>query len=121
MTTTPTTSRPSANGFLNLYKPARITSMDALRRVKRIIGQRQKVGHGGTMDPLARGVLPVCLGQATRLMDYVVGCTKTYLMSVRLGATTTTYDAEGELVRTGDIGGLTQDMVESAVSSFKGP
>ena len=50
------------NGFINLYKPPGITSMEALRRVKRIIGQRNKVGHGGTMDPLAQGVLPVCLG-----------------------------------------------------------
>ena len=47
--------------------------MEAIRRIKRIVGQRQKVGHGGTMDPLARGVLPICLGQGTRLMDYVTG------------------------------------------------
>ena len=94
--------------------------MDALRRVKRIIGQRQKVGHGGTMDPLARGVLPICLGQATRLMDYVVGGTKRYLVHVRLGATTTTYDAEGELVRTGDVSGLTKEAVETAARSFEG-
>ena len=59
--------------------------MDALRQVKRITGQRQKVGHGGTMDPLAKGVLPVCFGQATRLMDYVVGGTKRYLMEIQLG------------------------------------
>ncbi len=66
------TGAPTVNGFINLYKPAGITSMDALRRVKRITAQRNKVGHGGTMDPLARGVLPVCIGQATRLMDFVV-------------------------------------------------
>ena len=94
--------------------------MEALRRIKRIVGQRQKVGHGGTMDPLARGVLPICLGQATRLMDYVIGGRKRYLITVRLGETTTTYDAEGELVRTGDPSGLTQEMVESTLPSFTG-
>jgi len=71
---------PAVNGFVNLYKPSGITSMDALRQVKRITGQRKKVGHGGTMDPLARGVLPVCFGQATRLMDHVVSGRKIYLM-----------------------------------------
>ena len=91
---------PAVNGFINLYKPVGITSMEALRRVKRITGQRQKVGHGGTMDPLARGVLPVCFGQATRLMDYVVGGTKRYVMDVKLGESTTTYDSEGEITAT---------------------
>jgi len=94
--------------------------MDALRRIKRIVGQRKKVGHGGTMDPLARGVLPICLGQATRLMEYVVGGPKRYLMAVKLGATTTTYDAEGEVVRTGDPSGLTREIVESTLQSFTG-
>ena len=65
------------------------------------------------MDPVARGVLPICLGQGTRLMDYVTGGLKRYLVGVKLGVTTTTYDAEGELVRTGDVGGLTREMVES--------
>ena len=81
---------PMVNGFINLYKPPGITSMDALRQIKRITGQRQKVGHGGTMDPLARGVLPVCFGQATRLMDHVVGGLKRYRMDVTLGVATTT-------------------------------
>ncbi len=94
--------------------------MDALRQVKRITQQRQKVGHGGTMDPLARGVLPVCFGQATRLMDYVVGGKKRYLMEIMLGASTTTYDAEGEVVSTADPAGLTREMVETTLESFIG-
>ena len=61
------------SGFINLYKPGGITSMEAVRRIKRLAGPRQKVGHGGTMDPMALGVLPICFGQATRLMEYVVG------------------------------------------------
>ena len=110
---------PAVSGFINLYKPPGITSMEALRRVKRITGQR-KVGHGGTVDPLARGVLPVCFGQATRLMDYVVGAPKRYMMEVKLGVSTTTYDAEGEVVETKAVSGLTPELVENAVQSFLG-
>ena len=94
--------------------------MDALRQVKRITGQRKKVGHGGTMDPLARGVLPVCFGQATRLMDHVVGGRKLYLMEIKFGVTTTTYDDEGEVVKTRDPGGLTQELIEEALKPFIG-
>lgn len=111
---------PVVNGFLNLYKPVGITSMDALRRVKRITRQRQKVGHGGTMDPLARGVLPVCFGQATRLMDHVVSGNKRYVMDVLLGVSTTTYDAEGEVTATRSADGITQSDVESAIEPFIG-
>ena len=94
--------------------------MDALRQVKRITGQRKKVGHGGTMDPLARGVLPVCFGQATRLMDHVVGGRKIYLMEITFGVTTATYDGEGEVVKTGDTGGLTRELIEDALEPFLG-
>ena len=87
---------PAVNGFLNFYKPVGITSMEALRRVKRITGQRKKVGHAGTLDPLADGVLPICFGQATRLMERVVSGWKRYRMTMRLGAASNTYDAEGE-------------------------
>lgn len=111
---------PTVNGFINLYKTVGITSMDALRRAKRITGQRQKVGHGGTMDPLARGVLPVCFGQATRLMDYVVGGTKRYVMDVKLGESTTTYDSEGEVTATRSVAGITQADIESALEPFIG-
>ena len=111
---------PQVNGFINLYKPAGITSMEALRRVKRITGQKQKVGHGGTMDPLARGVLPVCFGQATRLMDYVVGGTKRYVMDVKLGESTSTYDAEGEITAVRSPEGVTREQIESLLESFTG-
>ena len=111
---------PAVNGFVNLYKPVGITSMDALRRVKRITGQRQKVGHGGTMDPLARGVLPVCFGQATRLMDYVVSGTKRYVMDVKLGESTSTYDSEGEITATRSVDGVSRADIESALEPFIG-
>ncbi len=113
-------SRATVNGFLNLYKPVGMTSMEALRQVKRITGQRKKVGHAGTMDPLARGVLPVCFGQATRLMEYVVGGSKRYRMVVRLGATTQTYDAEGDPVPGRDPGYVTEEMVVGASREFIG-
>lgn len=111
---------PSINGFLNFYKPVGMTSMEALRQVKRIAGPGQKVGHCGTMDPLAQGVLPVCFGQATRLMDYVVDGVKRYRMVVRLGAVSTTYDAEGEIAETGNPAGLTANIVEMALAPFIG-
>ena len=111
---------PPVNGFLNLYKPVGITSMDALRQVKRITGQRKKVGHAGTMDPLARGVLPVCFGQATRLMEYAVDGTKRYRMQVRLGATTQTYDSEGDVTEVRNPDYVTPKDLEAAFLPFIG-
>ena len=121
MTNMPPNSKPPvANGFINLFKPAGITSMDALRQIKRITGQRQKVGHGGTIDPLARGVLPVCFGQATRLMDHVIGGVKRYRVEITLGVTTSTYDAEGELVNTRDAQRITEAMVRESLQPWIG-
>ena len=111
---------PEVNGFVNLFKPPGITSMDALRQIKRITGQRKKVGHCGTMDPLARGVLPVCFGQATRLMDYVVDGRKIYRVEITLGADTSTYDAEGEVVKTGDPRSVTREMLEESIRPWIG-
>ena len=108
------------NGFLNLYKIPGPTSMDVVRQVKRLTGQRKGVGHGGTLDPLAEGVLPICFGQATRLMEHLVDGEKQYRMEVHLGATTSTYDGEGEMVKTGDPAGLARDAVEEALESFQG-
>ncbi len=108
------------NGFLNLYKPVGVTSMEALRRAKHITGQRKKVGHAGTIDPLAEGVLPICFGQATRLMERVVSGRKRYRMTVRLGATSTTYDAEGDIDETGDPQGLTRSDIAAALVPFVG-
>jgi tRNA pseudouridine55 synthase len=113
-------TRPSINGFLNFNKPAGMTSMDGLRNIKRITGQRQKVGHAGTMDPLARGVLPICFGQATRLMDYVLDGVKRYQVEIELGATTATYDAEGEVIKTGDASGIAPADIQAALPGFIG-
>ena len=107
-------------GFLNFNKPVGITSMDALRRIKAITGQRQKVGHAGTMDPLAHGVLPICFGQATRLMEYVVGGKKRYTVEIKLGEVTATFDAEGEVVQQGDASLVTLADIQTALLSFVG-
>ena len=110
----------TADGFINFYKPPGMTSMDAVRRIKRLSGLRRKVGHAGTMDPLARGLLPICVGQATRLMDYLIAGSKQYRMDIRLGAVTNTYDAEGEVVESGEASGITRDQLEPAIESFVG-
>lgn len=83
------------NGILLVDKPADWTSHDVVARVRRIAGTR-KVGHAGTLDPMATGVLVLGLGPSTRLLTYVVGSDKEYLATIRLGASTTTDDAEGE-------------------------
>lgn len=109
----------NVNGVLNLYKPAGETSMDIVRMVKRLTGQK-KVGHGGTLDPIASGVLPICLGQATRLMDPLVDGMKRYHTRVRLGETTDTYDAAGAITERTDPSGVTREDVEAALESFRG-
>ena len=113
-------STGQVNGFLNLCKPQGISSMDVVRHVKRLTGFRKRVGHAGTLDPLAEGVLPVCLGQATRLMEYVIDSLKCYRTVVQLGVTTTTYDAEGEVVARKDVGDLNELQVKAALDSFRG-
>ena len=94
--------------------------MDAVRRVKRITGQRKKVGHAGTLDPLAEGVLPICFGQATRLMELVVSGWKRYRMTVRLGAISNTYDAEGDIQETVDPSWLTRAEIAGSLVNFVG-
>jgi len=94
--------------------------MDVVRQIKRLTGQRKRVGHGGTLDPLAEGVLPICFGQATRLMEFLVDGPREYRMDIRLGMSTSTYDGEGEVTREGDTSGLSREAVEEALSAFQG-
>ena len=85
------------NGVLNIDKPPRMTSHDVVGRIRRV-AQLKRVGHAGTLDPDATGVLLVCLGQATRLADYLADEGKAYRATLALGATTTTEDASGEIL-----------------------
>ncbi len=93
--------------------------MDIVRRMKRAADMR-RVGHGGTLDPIATGVVPVFFGQATRTMEYVVDGNKEYRGTVELGVTTDTYDSEGAVTGTRDIGSLSAENVEAALTAFHG-
>lgn len=109
----------SADGILVLDKPAGISSMDVVRRIKRASGIR-RVGHGGTLDLMATGVIPICLGRATRLMEYMFDSSKEYLGEVRLGISTDSYDAEGEIIGRGDPSGVEREDFEDVLSRFLG-
>lgn len=106
------------DGLLNIDKPPGITSHDAVDKV-RWLSQQRRVGHTGTLDPLASGVLIICLGRATRLAEYVVGLPKTYLATIRLGQVTTTYDTEGQIVEDRPVG-VSQEQLVAALGSFEG-
>ena len=108
-----------ADGILNFDKPSGITSMDVVRTVKRLTHVR-RVGHAGTLDPIATGVLPVCMGQATRLMEYMIDGRKAYRAELTLGAVTDTYDADGQIVATGDASEITRAQVEALLPVFTG-
>ena len=107
------------DGILNLDKPKGKTSFDVVALVRRLSGER-RVGHAGTLDPEATGVLPVFLGQGTRLIEYLAGEAKVYRAEIELGTATDTYDATGKITQRGDISSLTPEQVEAAVSTFAG-
>ncbi len=108
-----------AFGLLNVDKPAGLTSHDVVEIVRR--GSRvRKVGHAGTLDPMASGVLVLCLGPATRLSEYVMLSPKRYRAEVCLGATTSTYDTEGEITARYDLGTLDAPQIEAALAAFRG-
>jgi len=107
------------DAVINLDKPPGMTSFAAVARVRRLSGTR-RVGHTGTLDPTATGVLPLCLGRATRFSRYLVATSKTYRATVTLGASTTSYDAEGEIVSRGDTGGVTREAIEAGLVGFRG-
>jgi tRNA pseudouridine55 synthase len=106
-------------GFLNVDKPLGLTSHDVVARVRRKL-KMKKVGHAGTLDPLATGVLVICLGRATRLSEYAMASTKSYRAVVHFGIKTATYDAEGEILETHEAGYITRDMVEQILPRFMG-
>jgi len=107
------------DGILNINKSPDMTSFQVVASVKRITCEKH-AGHAGTLDPMATGVLPICLGQATRIIEYLFNTTKTYCAEVMLGVTTDTYDATGKIVRREDASGITRHMVEAALCRFKG-
>ncbi|MEQ9813040.1 MAG: tRNA pseudouridine(55) synthase TruB [Azospirillaceae bacterium] len=106
------------NGWLNLDKPAGLTSTEALGKVKRLV-QPQKAGHGGTLDPLATGVLPIALGEATKTVAHAMDSDKDYRFVLTWGAETDTLDAEGKVVATSDVR-PGPDEIEAALGGFIG-
>ena len=107
------------NGVLNIFKNKGMTSFDVVSRVRKIANEK-KVGHTGTLDPEAEGVLPVCIGKATKIIDYIMDSEKGYSVKFKLGIKTTTYDLEGEVLEERDTSSLTEKEVEEAINSFKG-
>jgi tRNA pseudouridine55 synthase len=108
------------NGILLLDKPIGLTSNDALQEVKHLYKAR-KAGHTGSLDPLASGLLPICLGEATKASGFLLDADKHYRMICRLGVRTTTGDAEGEVLETRPVGALDAAALEAVLDRFRGP
>jgi tRNA pseudouridine55 synthase len=106
------------DGILIIDKPAGLTSHDVVQRIRRATQIRQ-IGHAGTLDPMATGVLVVCLGQATRVSEYLLGHDKAYRATIRLGVETNTYDADGEIVAAREVN-VDRAAVERALAQFVG-
>lgn len=112
-------TKRNINGILLLNKPQGITSNSALQQVKRIYNAK-KAGHTGSLDPLATGMLPICLGEATKFSQYLLDADKTYSTTVKLGIQTTTSDAEGEIVATKPVPFLSESYLQTILNRFRG-
>ena len=107
------------HGVLNVQKEKGYTSHDVVAKLRGIVGQR-KIGHTGTLDPDAKGVLPVCLGRATKLCDLLTDKDKTYEAVLLLGCTTDTQDTGGTVLEEQDVPDLAEDTVMDILQSFVG-
>ncbi|WP_415298729.1 tRNA pseudouridine(55) synthase TruB [Clostridium perfringens] len=107
------------NGVINIYKNTGMTSFDVVAMVRRV-AKMKKVGHTGTLDPAASGVLPVCLGKATKFIDYIMENKKVYRVNLKLGMVTDTYDLEGEVLREENSSHITKDEILTCINSFVG-
>ena len=105
-------------GFINLNKPAGFTSHDCVAKLRKLLNTK-KIGHGGTLDPSATGVLPIAVGKATRLLQFLPE-PKAYRAKIRLGVTTTTDDLEGEVIKTTDTANLESAQIIASLNSFSG-
>lgn len=107
------------NGMLLLDKSPGMTSNGAVQRIKRLL-QARKVGHTGSLDPIATGLLPLCLGEATKLTSFLLNTDKRYRVLIRLGKTTSTADIEGEVLAEKPVPTLTEALIESVLDRFRG-
>lgn len=110
----------SLDGIFNIYKATGMTSHDVVASIRRLL-QQKRVGHAGTLDPAADGVLPICVGQGTRMAEYLSESGKAYRAKITFGVVTDTYDAEGTVLRTRDTADLTLSEIEDALQHFLGP
>ena len=116
-------SRAMPIGYLNVDKPSQWTSSDVVAKLRGAFNLRKrkvKIGHGGTLDPLATGVLPICIGSATRLADYVLNSNKAYQMRIKLGVATDTYDSQGDVVSESDASDVGIDDLNDVLDRFRG-
>jgi tRNA pseudouridine55 synthase len=111
---------PAACGILLLDKPAGLSSNAALQRVRRLLG-RPKAGHTGSLDPLATGMLPICVGEATKIAGELLAGRKAYVFEIQLGARTDTGDAEGQVVERCAVPALDEARVAAAIAPLRGP
>ncbi len=109
----------AVHGIILLDKPSGISSNAALQQVKRLFNA-QKAGHTGSLDPLATGLLPICLGEATKITSYLLDADKKYQGTARLGIRTNTADAEGDILQTRPVPVLSDSTIEMALDSFRG-
>lgn len=108
------------DGFVNVLKPPGMTSHDVVAQLRRLFGMK-KIGHTGTLDPGVAGVLPVCLGKATRLAEYITELPKSYRAEITFGLDTDTQDAYGQLLRSTDCSALSYEDFLQILPSFTGP
>ena len=111
--------KPGLDGYLVVDKPAGWTSFDVVARVRRLLGER-KIGHAGTLDPAATGVLPIAVGSARKTLEYLAGADKTYVAKITFGVETETDDAEGVVTAVDDASALNAAAVESVLAGFLG-
>jgi tRNA pseudouridine55 synthase len=110
---------PPLSGIFNINKPAGMTSHDVVKEIRKVSGER-RVGHAGTLDPMATGVLLVCIGSATRVTEYLMRHPKCYRAEITLGVTTDTLDAQGEVTQVAEIVDVSRQAVERALETFVG-
>ena len=107
------------DGILNINKPGGSTSFSMVSLVRRLSGQR-RVGHAGTLDPIADGVLPVCIGKGTRVVEFLLEAHKSYRAVIELGKTTDSHDAAGKITSEADCSLISRSQLEQALDSFRG-
>ena len=109
----------NVDGLIVVDKPAGMTSHDVVARIRRLARTR-RVGHGGTLDPMATGVLIIGVNRATRLLTYVIGSGKSYTATIRLGQATVTDDAEGDVTAAVSAAGVTDEAIRAGLAAQTG-